>query len=221
MALPEQVRKSVNPALIAQLTKTLSEPDMFEHYRENLLSYTSVMKDGRFKLSNYIDAVKYTSHKLRGLTNLAAFSITFPDKIKKWAAQGVAGKDVASYVTAYNKSKLVFLIMEQAMVPIHILNMDVFQQAINTQAEIMLDTDNSATARSFAANSLMTHLKPPETKKIELDIGVKQDSSIQALRDATMALVAEQRLAISAGAMTAQEAAHAPVMIDNETGKPE
>lgn len=217
-ALPEKMHKALTPALVAKMGKTLSEPDMFEAYRENLLSYTSIMKEGRFNLHNYIDAVKYVSHKLRGFTSIRAFSVTFPEKIQKWTAEGVSGKDVASYVTSYNKSKLVTGIMEQCMVPTWIVNQDVFQQAINTQAEIMLDKENSATARSFAANSLMLHLKQPETKKLELAIGVAKDSSIQALRDATMEYVAEQRRAIAAGVMTPQQAAHAPVILDNDTG---
>jgi hypothetical protein len=217
--LPDKMQKSVNPALIAKLTKTLSEPDMFEAYRENLVSYTSVMSDGRFKLPNYIDAVKYVSHKLRGASNIAAYSITFPDKIKDWAKRGVSSSDVASYVCSYNKSKLVNLIMEQTLVPVWVLNQDLFQRAINTQAELMLDSDVSPKVRSDAANSLLTHLKPPESKKIELDIGMKRDSSIEALRTAMMDYVAEQRAALAAGVTTPLEAAHRPVMIDNETAE--
>jgi hypothetical protein len=217
-SLPERMQKSVNQALVNKLAKTLSEPDMFEQYRENLLSYTSVMKEGRFQLPNYIDAVKYVSHKLRGQSNIAAYSITFPEKIQDFATRGVSSSDVASYVCSYNKSKLVNLIMEQTLVPLWVLNQDLLQKAINVQAELMTDTGISPKVRSDAANSLMTHLKPPENKKIELDLGIKKDSVVDALRSATLEYVAEQRRAITAGALTPLEAAHRPVVIDNETG---
>ena len=210
-ALPDKVKKSVNVELINQINKTLSEPELYETYRDNLLSYTKVMADGKFKISNYIEAVKYVSHKLMGSTNIDAYSKTFPDKMQRFAAQGVAAKDIASYVTAYNKSKLVNLIMEQTLVPMWVLNQDLYQKALNVQAELMVSA-NSEKVRSDAANSLLTHLTPPETKKIELNVGMKEDNSIGALREATMALVAQQRMALQAGAMNAQDVAHSRII---------
>jgi len=214
-ALPATLKKSVNQSLIDKINKTLNDPDMYETYRENLLSYTKVMSEGKFKVSNYIDAVKYVSHKLMGKTNMDAFSATFPDKIQRWIAQGVASKDMASYVTAYNKSKLVNLIMEQTLVPSWVLNQDLYQKALNVQAELMISA-NSEKVRSDAANSILTHLKQPETQKMELNVGVKEDSSIASLRQATMELARQQRMAVEAGAMNAQEVAHSSIVIDGE-----
>lgn len=210
-ALPDKMKKSVNQELIDQVNKTLSEPELYEAYRDNLMSYTKVMADGKFKISNYIEAVKYVSHKLMGSTNLDAYSKTFPDKMQRFAAQGVQAKDIASYVTAYNKSKLVNLIMEQTLVPMWVLNQDLYQKALNVQAELMVSA-NSEKVRSDAANSLLTHLKQPETQKVELNVGVKEDNSISALREATLALVAQQRMALQAGAMNAQDVAHSRVI---------
>jgi hypothetical protein len=206
-ALPEKVRKSVNQELIDQVNKTLAEPEMYETYRDNLMSYTKVMADGRFKVTEYIAAVKYVSHKLMGCTNIDAYSKTFPDKIQRFALQGVASKDIASYVTAYNKSKLVNLIYEQTLIPSYVLNQDLYQKALNVQAELMTDPDVSPKVRTDAANSLLTHLKMPEVKKVELDIAVREDSSIAALRKATLELVAEQRLSMQAGQTTAGDVA--------------
>lgn len=213
-ALPDKVKKSLNQELITQITSTLNDPDMYETYRENLLGYASVMADGRFKISSYISAVKYVSHKLTGKTNLDAFSVTFPDKIREWTMNGVASKDMASYITAFNKSKLVNLIMEQSLVPSWVLNQDLYQKALNVQAELMISA-NSEKVRTDAANSLLTHLKMPESQKVELEISVKKDSSIDALRQATMELVAQQRLQIQAGMQNAQQIAHSPVLIEN------
>lgn len=214
-ALPDKVKKSVNQELIDQINTTLSDPDMYEAYRDNLLSYTRVMSDGRFKVTDYISAVKYVSHKLMGCTNIDAYSKTFPDKIARFTAQGVAPKDIASYVTAYNKSKLVNLIMEQTLIPSYVLNQDLYQKALNVQAELMLGA-KSEKVRSDAANSLLTHLKMPETQKVELEIGVKEDSAISALRATTMELARQQRMMLEAGAMNAQEVAHSRLVIEGE-----
>lgn len=214
-ALPDKVKKSVNQELIDQINKTLSEPEMYEAYRDNLLSYTKVMADGRFKIQNYVDAVKYVSHKLMGCSNIEAYTKTFPDKYQNFLAQGVVAKDIASYVTAYNKSKLVNLIFEQTLIPSYVLNQDLYQKALNVQAELMV-TANSEKVRCDAANSLLTHLKMPETQKVELEIGVKEDSSIAALRATTLELARQQRLMVESGAMNAQEVAHGKLIIEGE-----
>lgn len=214
-ALPDKVKKSVNQELIDQINKTLSEPELYEAYRDNLMSYTKVMADGRFKIQNYIDAVKYVSHKLMGCSNIDAYTKTFPQKYQNFLAQGVAAKDIASYVTAYNKSKLVNLIFEQTLIPAYVLNQDLYQKALNTQAELMI-TAKSEKVRCDAANSLLTHLKMPETQKVELEIGVKEDSSIAALRATTLELARQQRLMVESGAMNAQEVAHGKLIIEGE-----
>jgi hypothetical protein len=210
-ALPDKVKKSVNQQLVDQVNATLSEPELFEAYRDNLLSYTKVMADGRFKVSEYINAVKYVSHKLMGCTNIDAYSKTFPDKILRFQSEGVSSKDIASYVTAYNKSKLVNLILEQTLIPSYVLNQDLYQKALNVQAELMV-TAKSEKVRSDAANSLLSHLKMPEKQTVELDLNVKEDSSIGQLRQATLELVQQQRLILQAGVMNAQQVAHSKVL---------
>lgn len=214
-ALPKEVRKSVNQELLDSINEKLADPDMYEIYRENLLSYAHIMREGKFKLSGYIDAVKYVSQKMMGKTNIDSFSITFPEKIQRWNDEEVSSKDIASYVTAYNKSKMVTLITEQTLTPFWVMNQDVYQKAINTQAELMVSA-RSEKVRSDAANSLLSHLKPPEVKKVELDIGAKSDGSIEALRETTRALVEQQRAALKAGVVNAQELAHKEILVQGE-----
>ncbi len=177
------------------------------HYRENLLSYTKVMSDGKFKIENYLEAVRYVSHKLMGCTNIQAYMKTFPDKYNYFLQTGVSAKDIASYVTAYNKGKLVNLIFEQTIIPTHVLNQDLYQDALNVQADLMRNA-KSEKVRSDAANSLLTQLRPPDVKKIELDIGVKENDAIRTLRDTTLQLAEQQRQAIAAGATNAEAIAH-------------
>ncbi len=212
-ALPLKVKRSVNQELIDQINSTLSDPEMYEAYRDNLLSYTKVMADGRFKVSGYVDAVKYVSHKLMGCTNIEAYTKTFPGKYQRFVQQGVQAKDIASYVTAYNKSKLVNLIFEQTLIPSYVLNQDLYQRALNVQADLMINA-NSEKVRCDAANSLLTQLKMPEVTKVELDLKVREDSAIAALRATTLELARQQRLMIGSGVMNAQEIAHGKLIID-------
>ena len=210
-ALPEKMKKSVNKDIIDSINKVLADPEFYEQYRDNLLSYTKVMQEGKFKISQYIDAVKYVAYKHMGLTNRDAYAKTFPEKMARFLLQGVHDKDIASYSTAYNKSKLVTLLYEQTLIPTHILNQDLFQKALNVQAELMVSA-NSEKVRSDAANSLINALKPPETKKVQLDVGVREDHSIAALREATLALAAQQTQMLQAGATNAQQIAEAKII---------
>ena len=215
-ALPPAMKTRVNQALVDSINNALIDPEVQETMRENIIGYAAVMQEGRFKITNYVDAVKYISFKLMGATNIMAFTQTFPHKMQNWNANQVASKDIASYVSAYNKSKLVMLIFEQTLIPTHILNADVFQKAINVQAELMT-TATSEKVRTDAANSLLNHLKRPETKKIELNLGLKEDDSIKALRETTVALAKQQEEALRAGIMNAKDVAHSNIVsVDGE-----
>lgn len=214
-AIPDKLKKTINQDLIDQINVTMSDPDLYEAYRDNLICYSGILNDGRFKIQEYISAVKYVSHKLMECTNMEAYSRTFPDKIARFMAQGVASKDIASYVTAYNKSKLVNLIMEQTLIPSYVLNQDLYQRALNVQVDLMVNA-KSEKVRTDAANSVLTQLKMPEKTKVELDINFKENDSITALRNATLALVKQQTLSMQQGNTTALDIAHSNVSIKED-----
>jgi len=197
-ALPEQMAPSVSQELIDTINSTLKDQEAMEIFKENLLSYTHVLQQGKFTLINYINAVKYVGFKVMGLTNKEAYMRTFPDKYPQFVANGVSEKDIASYITAYNKSKLVNLIYAQTQIPTHILNAPFFQKAINVQADLMMNA-KSEMVRFNAANSLLTHLKPPEAAKIELDISVNRSNIIDDYEKVMRQMVEKQKELIAAG----------------------
>jgi len=200
--VPTGMKRNVTPEFIEKLNNIADDPDTIETFKENILSYAGVMRDGRFKLSQYINAVKYVSYKLLGSTNVAAYVQTFPETYQRLLDKGTTDKTISAYVAGYNKTKLVNLIYEQSFIPTYVLNAHMFQEALNVQADLML-TARSEKVRSDAANSLLIHLKRPEVQKIELDIGVKEDKSIQELRASTLELVRQQRAMIKSGEVSA------------------
>ena len=204
--LPEKLKKNVSPTVMAKVNEVLGDPEVYETYRENLLGYSHVLQHGKFKMTNYIDAVKYVSYKLMGKLSKQAFQLVFPDKLTKWAAEGIESKDQASYITAYNGSKLVNLIYEQTLIPVHVINRDNYQRAINVQVELML-TAKSETVRTMAANSVMTQLKPPETTQIDININTEADSAIDALVASTQSMIDQQKALLRSGVLNAQDLA--------------
>lgn len=218
-ALPDKMKKSVSKEVIDHVTTMISDPSLHETFRENLIGYTSVMNDGKHKLESYVNAVKYCTYKVMGKTNIDAYTLTFPDRYADFVNRGVSPKDIASYVTAYNKGKLPTAIMEQSLIPSWILNQDMYQKALNAQFELGM-TAQSEKVRSDALNSILTHLKMPDKAKVELDVTTEANDAIKALHDSTMALVAMQQDRIKAGRATAVDVAEQGLTFDNNTGKP-
>jgi hypothetical protein len=214
--LPKGYKGNVTDEVIDSINNALSDPIHQEAFKENLLSYTSVMNDGRFKIGDYINAVKYVSLKLMGHSNIRAYLKVFPDNHQRFIDEGTSDKDISAYVAAYNKNKLVNLIMAQTLTPHYVLNQHLYQEALNTQADLMVNA-KSEKVRSDAANSLLVHLKPPENVKIELDIGSKaKDSIIDGLKQTLAQLSAMQKENIALGVSTTKEVAHSNLIIDGE-----
>lgn len=212
-AMPTQIKGKVTEVLVEKVNTLALDDEFKEHYRNNLISYTSVMQDGKFTIDQYLSAVRYVSFKLMGNTNIKSYMRTFPDKYTNFKSKGVKDKDIASYVTAYNKSKLVNLIFEQTIIPTHVLNADLFQNALNTQADLMMNA-SSEKVRSDAANSLLIHLKAPENKKLEIEVSHKESSVIEDLRRATQEHAKVLRQGITSGQSSVKEVAQANLVLD-------
>ena len=214
--LPKQFKGTVTQEVMDEINNALSDPIANEAFKENLLSYTGVMRDGKFKIGDYLKAVKYVSFKLLGSSNIDAYLKTFPERHQEFIKNNTSAKDMSSYVAMYNKNKLVNLIFEQTIIPFHVLNSDLYQKALNVQVELMTSPDVSPKVRSDAANSVLTHLKPPETTKIELDIGIKSDSMIEQLRTTMAEFSAQQLKAIQLGTQSVTDIAHSKLVIEGE-----
>lgn len=217
-SLPSQLKTRVTQEMVDNFNAAATDPLVAENMRDNLISYTKVLNDGRFRMTDYMDAVRYVSFKLMSYTNQDAYARTFPNRWQALHASGATAKDISAYVSAYNKNKLVNLILEQTLIPTHVLNQDIYQQAINVQADMMMNA-KSEKVRVEAANSLLNHLKRPEVQKVELDIGIKDSSGMKELRDSMAQLAQQQHDLIQGGHISARSVAHAPLVIeggDNE-----
>lgn len=212
--IPPNKRNLVTKGVVEEINKTLEHPQYREHFRENFLSYTSVLQDGKYRILEYVSAVKYVSLKLLGDSNTVAYSKVFPERYQRLIDEGADKYKIAAFVGAFNRTQLVNKILEQTLVPHYVLNQDLYQKALNTQAELMT-TAKSEKVRSDAANSLLVHLKMPETQKFSVDVNVKEDDSIKELRNTTLELVKQQRKMIKANAMNAREVVESKLIAED------
>lgn len=206
-AMPDGLGKNASQTLVDRVNDILSgDPAFAEQYAHNLFEYVNVLRNGKYKLSNYIQAVQFVSYLSMGLNNQDAYIKTFPDRYQYFLGKGLNSKEISAYISMFSNSKLVSSIKEVAYIPVHIMYRHIFHDAVMEQVTLM-KTAVSEKVRSDAATSLMNHLRPPEAKKVELDVTVKQDSTLTDLRNALTNLSQMQQQAISQGAVSAKEVA--------------
>ena len=128
-----------------------------------------------------------------GYNNQDAYGKTFPNRIARMRAEGRDDKHISSFVAAYNKNKLVNMILEQTLIAPWVLNQDVYQKALYVQADLMINSASDK-VRCAAAHSILNALKRPETSKINIDIDINENSGLTELKDLLgQAAIAQQK----------------------------
>jgi hypothetical protein len=215
-ALPSHLRASVTQAMADTLNTISADPIIAENIRNNFVGYSGILKEGKFKTEDYIHAVAYVSYKLMGYNNEDAYARTFPARYANLLAKETSKKDISAYVSSFHRGKLVNLIMEQSLVPTWVLNQDLFQKALNTQAELML-TASSEKVRTDAANSILTHLKKPEAKgEFQINLNTPESSGMKEMREMLGQLASQQRQMIQEGKMKTIDVAASRLVIQDD-----
>ena len=206
-AVPPNLKNAVSDDLVDRLNAITSDQILAEEVRNNFISYASVLREGKFKLEDYLNAVTYVSHRLNGDTQHDAYFKTFPSRYQNLMALGKTPKEISNYVAMFNKGKLVQKIQEQTLTPAWVLNQDMFQAALNTNYQIMIDEDVSPKVRVEAANSLLTHLQKPKEVTPAVNIDLRESSGLSELKKALGQLATPQQQLIEQGGSTRDVAA--------------
>jgi len=210
--MPQGVHSGIQQNIVDQINN-LTQGNEYELYRENILGYARALRDGGWKIRDYVNAVKYVTHKLMGDSNIESYVKVFPERYQDMINKQYEQRHIESRVAIYNKNQLVAKVFEQTLIPTHIVNADIHQKAINHLAYLMISA-RSEKVQGDAAAKLVDALKMPETTKIELDVGVKDSDTIKELHGTMLELAAMQRKGIKMGVQTAQEVAHSKIIPD-------
>lgn len=174
------------------------ESDGADLVRENWLTHANVLREGTYSMEQYTTAVKYVSLKQLGHTNQQAYSIALSDRYQEMTAKGYDDQRISSHVAAYHKGNLVQKLLAQSTVPFYLLYQDEAHKAIATLVDVMTSEKSSQKTKAEAAGTLLTHVKRPESAKIELEVSHKQDG-MQELSVMMRELASRQLAAIQAG----------------------
>ncbi len=212
-ALPPNLKNNVTQQLVDNINNCVADPIMAEAIKDNFLSYTQVLNEGKFKTEDYLSAVMYVSFKLMGMTNQDAYARTFPARYRTLLNNGTSAKDISSYVSMYNKGRLVNLILEKSLIPTWVLNQHIYQKAINVQADLMSNA-NSEMVRMQAANSILTHLAKPKEVVPLINLDLREGSGLNELK-ATLTQLAQQQRDLIGQGVTTKSIADQGLVIDH------
>jgi hypothetical protein len=211
-AMPKGRRHNVTQALADSINGVIEDPEVRDSFRINIIGFTDVLTDPKITITAYVQAVRFVSYKLTGHLDFDSYIKTFPERYERMLDDGKSMEHIRAIVSQYNGGKTVNRILEQTLMPTHVLNYDIYQKAVNTQMQLMMNPNVSDKVRSDAANSLMIALKQPETSKVKLDITVKDDDSIRELKEVTLELAQRQRQMIADGLTDAKVVAESTLI---------
>lgn len=218
--LPMRTSKTMTQLACKKLNSILSKDEEPAVLREHLLTFANVLRNNTLSVEAYVNAVRFASYKMVGMTNLDAYKKTFPEKVARWMAEGRDNKDMSSNISMYARTKAVIAIMEQAYIPNCLLYRDVEHEAIMSQVNLMRNA-KSEKVRHDAANSLLVHLKKQDTAKYRLDIDITPSSAINDLRIAIEELNQAQRQSLNSGVSSLKSIAEGIIINPSGLGKEE
>ena len=168
------------------LRKIVEFHDAPEEFAEQLVTFSSVLKTGRYKAEAYLKAVQYCSHRQMNMSMIASYRKTHPDRCFRNGEKKPEGT-IQALASLYDKTAIVQGILSQMQIPLHIMMMAERVKAANVLASLMVHSDNER-IQMESADKLLNHIAVPETMKVELDIGIKTDDTLTELNEKLTAL---------------------------------
>jgi len=182
------------------IRKIVEYHDAPEEFMQQLVTFSSTLKNGRYKALDYIRAVQYCTYRQMNKSMTESYRLTFPDRLEKNGKPKPKGT-IEAAASIYDKTALVQGILSQVQIPLHIMMMPERVKAANVLAYLMMNAENER-VQMEAADKLLNHINVPETHKIELDVGFKADETLQELNGKLDALANMAQKKIEAGIIT-------------------
>ena len=205
-SLPKGLNKGIPKKVLDDINDMIAKGEEGDVFKENLMSHNHLLKEGKFSLEQYVNAVKYISYRLLNNSQRRAYELTFPDKVTDWLATGTDEKAISSYVHAYNNSKLVMRLYDVTLVPFHLLNMPLRQEALMVEAKLMRGGIDNLTGKPIshivqerAARTVLEMLAPPENTQTELQLKVRETEETNELKSALADLAKAQKEMLEKG----------------------
>lgn len=220
-AIPSR-KNTITQELVDIINQSLTEPEFQgESLLETASTYERVIQSrAGTSVKDYIYAIKFCAYLVGVDDNFTeAYRKTFfsRDFVKERAnapTDSVGYKELTAAASRYRRSKLVVDILTLSQVPLDMLFTGQRYRAVLVLADRMensrMDKDKIA-----AAKELLAATKGPDNLKIELDVGVKENSAVQQLNEQLAMMAAKQRTMLESGVTSLKELGGMKVAADD------
>jgi hypothetical protein len=197
--------KTITDETIELINAANADPNFNgDEFLQTMYDYENVMYKNKASMKDYITALKFCAY-------LESEGDNYTEAYKRARANDefvIARKDADTSsdqykeltfaASRYRKTPMVRDILTQADMPLYLMFQGARYKAVKLLADEMIGAAYSKD-RINAADKLLTHVKPPENAKIELDIGIAQDSIIDKYEAMINQLVQTQKQQIADG----------------------
>ena len=198
MLMPAKKKRFMNQELVDMINDAENRNDFDGEFEKKVISYSTVLTQGRYKASDYISAVEFVTHYLNGDEQAEAYVKTFPDRVKRRVMEGKSPYATGA-PSMYFQGQLVQAVMAMAQLGIRLRHYNKVDKMVDTLFELATSRTSTDRIRMESADKLLNHLKEPEESKVELEIGIKKDESGLALEAKMLEVAQLQKEAFEKG----------------------
>lgn len=198
-------------AITQELVDVLNEvKDEAEFQGEPLLNtavvYEKLMINNKASVREFVDAIRFCAYLVTMDDNYTeAYKKTFyyRDFVKERISadtKSIKYAELTSAASRYRRNnKLVADLLVYSQAPLEIMFLGWRYKAVGVLADTMMNAKLDRD-KINAAKELLVATKGPETKRIELDIGVKENSAIASLNEQLSVMAGTQVMLLESGA---------------------
>jgi len=187
--LPIKYKNKSSDRLVKYVNRLILNPDYGDEFAEMFVTSITVLS-GRvvYTIDQFIDACKFLCLLAMELSVTDAYIRVFPDRWtnKKAAHPDATEHDMRGESARFGHNTLVNKVREQKQLKFHLVNQDVAQRMV-AQLEWLAFNARSDVAKVSAATAVLKETRPPETQKVELEVGLGE-KTIEIQQQQTLVL---------------------------------
>jgi len=172
--LPKKYKNKGSERLVKDINELIVHGDYGDEFAEMFVTSITVLS-GRatYTIDQYIDACKFLCLLAMEISVTDSYIRVFPDRWfnKKKLHPECTEHDMRGEAARFGHNTLVNMIREQKQLKFHLVNQDVAQRMV-AQLEWLAFNARSDVAKVSAATAVLKETRPPETQKVELEVGL-------------------------------------------------
>jgi len=171
---------------------------------KDAITYEAVLQRNKASILEYVNALKFCAFMISLEDNYTeAYKRVFNDRafVKERANQptnSVKYKELTSAASRYRRTKLVVDILTVSQAPLEMMFGGARMQAVGVLADLMMSAQYDKD-RINAAKELLLATKGADNMKIELDVGIKENSMQDMLHKQLSELASNQKALLESG----------------------